>query len=107
MQLLKINLLEAIIVINQSLSGIGQGSHSCLHIPVHFRINILFHVEYLVRHLQIPFFQPGEIKVILYFDYSQEDVLCSGDEFLSVLSQTGLDAEFLCCQQHMLSRLSD
>lgn len=49
----------------------------------------------------------GKEKKNLYFDNSQEDVLCSSDEFLSVLSQTGLDAEFLGCQQHMLSRHSD
>lgn len=46
-------------------------------------------------------------KLLLYFDYCQEDALRSSDEFLSVFSYIGLDAEFLGCQQHMLSRHSE
>lgn len=41
---------------------------------------------------------------MLYFDYFQEDSLRGGDKLLSVLGQSGLDAQFLGCQQQMLPR---
>lgn len=44
---------------------------------------------------------------MLYFDYFQEDSLRGSDELLSVLRQSGLDAQFLGCQQQMRPRDGD
>lgn len=44
---------------------------------------------------------------MLYFDHFQEDCLCGGDKLLFVLRQSGLDAQFLGCQQQMRPRDGD